>query len=87
MLGLLDRSTPLGMLGAITFQRSAIPQMTRQSVKLLSVIAGMVDLIGFFTLSHVFTAHVAGNIADRRRRLVFAAQLVAIPARTDFRLN
>src|SRR5262245_40685085 len=29
---------------------------------LLSVIAGMVDLTGFFTLGHVFTAHVTGNL-------------------------
>jgi uncharacterized membrane protein YoaK (UPF0700 family) len=29
---------------------------------LLSVIAGMVDLIGFFTLGHIFTAHVTGNL-------------------------
>jgi uncharacterized membrane protein YoaK (UPF0700 family) len=29
---------------------------------LLSVIAGMVDLIGFFTLGHVFTAHITGNL-------------------------
>jgi uncharacterized membrane protein YoaK (UPF0700 family) len=29
---------------------------------LLSVIAGMVDLTGFFTLGHIFTAHVTGNL-------------------------
>jgi uncharacterized membrane protein YoaK (UPF0700 family) len=29
---------------------------------LLSVIAGMVDLTGFFTLGHVFTAHITGNL-------------------------
>src|SRR6516165_6333225 len=29
---------------------------------LLSVIAGMVDLIGFFTLGNIFTAHVTGNV-------------------------
>lgn len=29
---------------------------------LLSVIAGMVDFTGFFTLGHIFTAHVTGNI-------------------------
>jgi len=50
MLGLLDRSTQLRIPVAITFQRSAIPQMTRQSVLLLCAIAGMVDLIGFVTL-------------------------------------
>ena len=49
MLGLLDRSTQLGMPVAITFQRSLLRQMTHQSVLLLSVIAGMIDLIVFFT--------------------------------------
>jgi uncharacterized membrane protein YoaK (UPF0700 family) len=29
---------------------------------LLSVIAGMVDLIGFFTLGNVFSAHITGNL-------------------------
>src|SRR5215813_1353013 len=29
---------------------------------LLSIIAGMVDLTGFFTLGHIFTAHVTGNL-------------------------
>src|SRR5215470_7848149 len=29
---------------------------------LLSVIAGMVDLTGFFTLGNVFTAHITGNL-------------------------
>src|SRR5262249_28089859 len=29
---------------------------------LLSVIAGMVDLTGFLTLGHIFTAHVTGNL-------------------------
>ena len=29
---------------------------------LLSVIAGMVDLIGFFTVGNIFTAHITGNL-------------------------
>jgi uncharacterized membrane protein YoaK (UPF0700 family) len=29
---------------------------------LLSVIAGMVDLTGFFTLGQIFTAHITGNL-------------------------
>jgi hypothetical protein len=37
---------------------------------LLSVIAGMVDLIGILTLGNIFTAHITGNL------VVFAAVLV-----------
>ncbi len=29
---------------------------------LLSIIAGMVDLTGFFTLGNIFTAHITGNL-------------------------
>jgi uncharacterized membrane protein YoaK (UPF0700 family) len=31
-------------------------------MSLLSVIAGMVDVIGYFELGHVFTSHITGNI-------------------------
>jgi len=53
---------------------------------LLSVIAGMVDLIGFFTLGNIFTAHVTGNlvlaaVAVHGGRLN-VAQALAIPAFT-----
>ena len=30
--------------------------------RLCSVIAGMVDLTGFFTLGNIFTAHITGNL-------------------------
>jgi uncharacterized membrane protein YoaK (UPF0700 family) len=30
---------------------------------LLSIIAGMVDVTGFFALGHIFTAHITGNLA------------------------
>ncbi|WP_018319089.1 DUF1275 family protein [Bradyrhizobium sp. WSM2793] len=51
---------------------------------LLSVIAGMVDFTGFFTLGHIFTAHVTGNIVLATVVAVDGgsfhwAQLLAIP--------
>jgi uncharacterized membrane protein YoaK (UPF0700 family) len=50
----------------------------------LSVIAGMVDVTGFFTLGNIFTAHITGNLvvaaaAAVRGGPVNAAQLLAIP--------
>ena len=51
---------------------------------LLSMIAGMVDSTGFFTLGHVFTAHVTGNLVLATGVAVEGgsfhwAQLLAIP--------
>ena len=50
---------------------------------LLSVIAGMVDLIGFLSLG-IFTAHVTGNIVVIgalvvRHNRVYSAQILAVP--------
>jgi uncharacterized membrane protein YoaK (UPF0700 family) len=51
---------------------------------LLSVIAGMVDLMGFFMLGHVFTAHVTGNLVVAAAAIVeggslVTTQMLAIP--------
>ncbi|HUM12295.1 MAG TPA: YoaK family protein [Myxococcaceae bacterium] len=52
---------------------------------LLSLVAGMVDVTGFLTLGHVFTAHITGNLALLAASVVEGAalptgQLLSIPA-------
>ena len=37
-------------------------QMEERLPPMLSVIAGMVDLTGFFMLGNIFTAHITGNL-------------------------
>jgi len=62
-------------------------QLVRLEARLppvLSVIAGMVDLTGFFTLGHIFTAHVTGNLVVVAAAAVHAGpfnlmQALAIP--------
>jgi uncharacterized membrane protein YoaK (UPF0700 family) len=40
----------------------ALARLEDRLPPLLSVIAGMVDLTGFFTLGNIFTAHITGNL-------------------------
>jgi uncharacterized membrane protein YoaK (UPF0700 family) len=37
-------------------------RLARRLPPLLSIIAGMVDVTGFLTLGHIFTAHITGNL-------------------------
>jgi uncharacterized membrane protein YoaK (UPF0700 family) len=58
--------------------------MAERLPPLLSVIAGMVDLIGFFKLGSIFTAHVTGNLVLAAAAAVHGgpwnlAQALAIP--------
>jgi uncharacterized membrane protein YoaK (UPF0700 family) len=48
----------------------ALSHLEERLPTLLSVIAGMVELIGFLTLGNIFTAHITGNL------VVVAAVLV-----------
>src|SRR3981189_3596990 len=63
----------------------ALSRLEARLPPLLSVIAGMVDLTGFFTLGHIFTAHISGNLvvaapAAGPGRPLNMAQALAIPA-------
>lgn len=70
--------------GAGTSRTAAMPSRAERWLPtLLSVIAGMVDVIGFLTLG-IFTAHVTGNIVVIgalmvRHNRVNPAQILAIP--------
>jgi uncharacterized membrane protein YoaK (UPF0700 family) len=62
----------------------ALTRLERWLPPLLSVIAGMVDLIGFLSLGNLFTAHITGNLVVIAALVVRGgpvnpAQVLAIP--------
>ncbi|GLR84279.1 YoaK family protein [Bradyrhizobium iriomotense] len=65
-------------------EAAVLLRMEERLPPVLSVIAGMVDLTGFFNLGHIFTAHVTGNIVVVAAAAVHAGafnlmQAMAIP--------
>src|SRR5262252_10363687 len=67
-----------------TDDSTALSHLEQRLAPVLSIIAGMVDLTGFFTLGNIFTAHVTGNLVVAAAAAVRGgpwnlAQALAIP--------
>jgi uncharacterized membrane protein YoaK (UPF0700 family) len=74
---------------AATLETARSPQTARQGndsllLFILSVLAGLVDVIGFLRLDHLFTAHITGNLVVLADQVAnggppHVAQLLSIP--------
>jgi uncharacterized membrane protein YoaK (UPF0700 family) len=79
------RKSHVGQTSIIPSDEAAMLLRMEERLPLtLSVIAGMVDLTGFFMLGNIFTAHITGNLVVASALVVRGgplnpAQLLAIP--------
>ena len=84
MSTLAANSDAIPRRGRSSEEALALSRLEDRISPLLSVIAGMVDLTGFFTLGNIFTAHVTGNLVVVAALAVRGgpmnlAQVIAIP--------
>ena len=84
MTGLVNDSLELQTVSPSGSDSGELALLSERLPPLLSVIAGMADLTGFFTLGNIFTAHITGNLvlasaAVVRGSPIHLAQLLAIP--------